>query len=74
MRETWCLWWVTVVGAATTSGALYGWQAHGWDGALGFGLVGFGAGSAFVALFPGICLDLLGSLCLDLLRFLWEIV
>ncbi|MEI2296574.1 hypothetical protein [Ensifer sp. MJa1] len=66
MRETFllivrCLWWVTVVGAATTFGALYGWQGYGWDGALGYGLIGLGAGSTFAA-FPGACLDLFLSL------------
>ena len=74
MRETFLfIVRVTVVCAATAFGALLGWQGHGWDGTLGFGVVGFGAGSAFVA-FPGFWLDLLGSLCLDLLRFLWEVV
>ncbi|HEV7318960.1 MAG TPA: hypothetical protein VGO04_10165 [Ensifer sp.] len=66
------LWWITVVGTATTLGALYGWQGHGWDGALGFGLVGFAAGSAFAALFPDFCLDLFGSVFLGLLRSLWQ--
>ncbi|WDZ75125.1 hypothetical protein PWG15_10865 [Ensifer adhaerens] len=55
-----CLWCVSVVGAATTIGAMIGWQSHGWGGAFGFGLVGFGTGSALAA-FPSFFLDLLVS-------------
>ncbi|MEI3851195.1 MULTISPECIES: hypothetical protein [Ensifer] len=66
MRETFlfivrCLWCVSVVGAATAVGAMIGWQSHGWGGAFGLALVGFGTGSALAAS-PSFCLDLLLSL------------
>ena len=67
------LWWVTVVGGATTIGAMYGWQGHGWDGALGFGLIGFTAGSAFAAWFLDLLLiDLLEHAFVGLFRFFWN--
>ncbi|WVT71889.1 hypothetical protein QM996_10050 [Sinorhizobium chiapasense] len=53
-----CLWWLTVVSGATAFGAFYGWQNHGWPGAISLGLVGFGAGMAFAAA-PTSCLEIL---------------
>ncbi|MGF6156147.1 hypothetical protein M2267_001390 [Ensifer sp. KUDG1] len=54
------LWWVTVVGGATTIGAMYGWQGHGWEGAL-------------AAWFPDLLLiDLLEQAFVGLFRFFWN--
>ncbi|KAA0076095.1 hypothetical protein CIW50_07490 [Tardiphaga sp. P9-11] len=44
------IWAVSIIGVATFIGAIYGWQQHGWVGALSLGFVGFcfgalGAGS-----------------------------
>ncbi|MHA4730490.1 hypothetical protein [Ensifer adhaerens] len=66
------LWWMTIVGTATTFGTLYGWQGYGLDGAIGFGLVGFTAGAAFAALFPEICLELFGRVFLGVFQLLWD--
>ncbi|MBZ7922325.1 hypothetical protein AB4Z34_10605 [Ensifer sp. 2YAB10] len=52
-----CLWSVSVIAAATTIGAMIGWHSSGWGGAVGFGLVGFGTGSALAA-FPSFFLDM----------------
>ncbi|WP_441277054.1 hypothetical protein AB7783_05460 [Tardiphaga sp. 172_B4_N1_3] len=52
------VWTISVVGAATFFSAPYGWQQHGFVGALALGSVGF-ALSAVVAASPALVLQLL---------------
>jgi hypothetical protein len=52
------IWTVILVGLGTLFGALYGWEHHGWLGAIVLGGIGFGAG-ALLASSPLLVLQLL---------------
>lgn len=54
------VWWVAVVGAATVFGTLYGWEFHGWGGAIALGMVGCIVGS-MIAASPSLLLDFLAA-------------
>jgi hypothetical protein len=54
------VWTISVVGAATIFSTLYGWQQHGFVGALALGFVGF-AFSAVAAASPALLLQFLRS-------------
>lgn len=45
------IWAVSAIALATTAGAVYGWQQHGWVGAVALGFVGLCIG-AFIAVSP----------------------
>lgn len=49
---------VAFVTIGTSIGALYGWEHHGWAGAIALGFVGFVVG-ALVASSPSILLEFL---------------
>ena len=53
-----CLWVLSVVLAATTFGALHGWEHHGWAAAIALGFVGFVVG-AIIAWSPSLLLEIL---------------
>ncbi|WP_331371324.1 hypothetical protein [Sinorhizobium chiapasense] len=52
------IWVVLLVTMATTFGAIYGWEHHGWGGAIALGFVGFFA-AAFIASSPALLLQIL---------------
>jgi hypothetical protein len=41
-----CVWVSSLVAAGGILGASYGWEHHGWAGAIELGLVGFGVGAS----------------------------
>lgn len=45
------IWAVSAIALATTIGAIYGWQQHGWTGAIALGFVGLCVG-VFIAVSP----------------------
>jgi hypothetical protein len=45
------IWMVTIITLGTAIGALFGWENHGWLGAIVSGAIGLGVG-AFVASSP----------------------
>jgi hypothetical protein len=50
------VWTVSVIVLAVTIGAMYGWQHHGWMGAVALGGVGLTAGT-FMAVSPLLLLE-----------------
>lgn len=52
------VWAVSVVAAFTTIGAIYGWQQHGWIGAIALAFVGLCFG-ALAAASPAVVLQFL---------------
>jgi hypothetical protein len=52
------IWAVSVITLGTGIGAIYGWEHHGWMGAVAIGFVGFVV-SVFVAAAPMAFLKLL---------------
>ena len=43
------IWAVTVIVLSTGVGAIYGWNRHGWMGAIALGFVGFVVGALLAA-------------------------
>jgi uncharacterized membrane protein HdeD (DUF308 family) len=43
------IWAISAVTLGTTIGALYGWEHHGWIGAIALGFVGFCFGALAAA-------------------------
>jgi hypothetical protein len=43
------IWAISLITLGTSVGAIYGWEQHGWSGAIVVGMVGFGIGSVFAA-------------------------
>jgi hypothetical protein len=56
----WVVWAVSMIGLGTLIGAAYGWDHHGWPGAIALGTVGFGVG-ALLATSPAIALEFLSA-------------
>jgi hypothetical protein len=52
------IWAVRMIVSCVTFGAVYGWQKHGWTGALALGFVGPVAGT-FIGYSPELLLQLL---------------
>jgi hypothetical protein len=52
------IWTVSLIILGTTAGALYGWEHHGWLGAVVLSTIGLGVG-AFIASSPSLLLQLL---------------
>ena len=52
------IWVVTIITLGTAIGALFGWENHGWLGAIVSGTIGLGVG-AFVASSPSLLLQIL---------------
>ena len=53
-----CLWVFSLIAAGVMVGVSYGWEHHGWMGAMVLGLVGFGAGAS-LASSPSLLLQVL---------------
>jgi hypothetical protein len=43
------IWAVALIALGTSVGALYGWEHHGWLGAIVLGTIGFGVGALFAS-------------------------
>jgi len=52
------IWAVSMIGLCTTIGGIYGWEQHGWMGAIALSFVGLVAGT-FLGWSPELLLQLL---------------